>query len=177
MQIYKSAMNYNGKLAWFIEKLKHERSVKLKHSNIYKSGVEGIFEDINKKYPLPKKLYMATDFDLTFHSDGTITAFDTFVYGKNDDGKEETYLISYNKKKSEDITIIRDGYAKPDYNDDKLVEPLIETVKAIPVKQTVRKWNESKYGLIYYGKEIGSNTEGIINITEDGKGQSLKSDF
>ena len=37
MQIYKSAMNYNGKLAWFIEKLKHERSVKLKHSNIYKS--------------------------------------------------------------------------------------------------------------------------------------------
>ena len=118
---------------------------------------------------------MATDFDLTFHSDGTITAFDTFVYGKNDDGKEETYLISYNKKKSEDITIIRDGYAKPDYNDDKLVEPLIETVKAIPVKQTVRKWNESKYGLIYYGKRNwGSNTEGIINITEDGKGQSLK---
>ncbi|MBE7149621.1 glycosyl hydrolase, partial [Bacillus mycoides] len=121
------------------------------------------------------KLYMATDFDLTFHSDGTITAFDTFVYGKNVDGKEETYLISYNKKKSEDITIIRDGYAKPDYDDDKLVEPLIKTVKAIPVKQTVRKWNESKYGLIYYGKRNwGSNTEGIINITEDGKGQSLK---
>ncbi|WP_326048804.1 glycosyl hydrolase [Bacillus cereus] len=175
MQIYKSAINYNGKLAWFIEKLKYERSVKLKHNNIYKSGVEGIFEDINKKYPLPKKLYMATDFDLTFHSDGTITAFDTFVYGKNVDGKEETYLISYNKKKSEDITIIRDGYAKPDYNDDKLVEPLIKTVKAIPVKQTVRKWNESKYGLIYYGKRNwGSNTEGIININEDGKGQSLK---
>ncbi|MDF9541552.1 glycosyl hydrolase, partial [Bacillus cereus] len=35
MQIYKSAINYNGKLAWFIEKLKHERSVKLKHNNIY----------------------------------------------------------------------------------------------------------------------------------------------
>ena len=103
---------------------------------------------------------MATDFDLTFHSDGTITAFDTFVYGKNDDGKEETYLISYNKKKSEDITIIRDGYAKPDYNDDKLVEPLIETVKAIPVKQTVRKWNESKYGLIYYGKKLGIQYRG-----------------
>ncbi|MFK4470284.1 hypothetical protein ABH960_005948, partial [Bacillus sp. RC252] len=116
-------------MAWFIERLKHERSVKLKHNNIYESGVEGIFEDINKKYPLPKKLYMATDFDLTFHSDGTITAFDTFVYGKNVDGKEETYLISYNEKKSEDITIIRDGYAKPDYDDDKLVEPLIKTVK------------------------------------------------
>lgn len=154
MQIYKSAMNYNGKLAWFIEKLKHERSVKLKHSNIYKSGVEGIFEDINKNILCQRNCIWQLILIFTFHSDGTITAFDTFVYGKNDDGKEETYLISYNKKKSEDITIIRDGYAKPDYNDDKLVEPLIETVKAIPVKQTVRKWNESKYGLIYYGKEI-----------------------
>ncbi|WIY61759.1 WD40/YVTN/BNR-like repeat-containing protein [Bacillus arachidis] len=175
VKIYKSAINYDGKLAWFIEKLKHERSVKFKHNNIYEYGVEGIFEDINKKYTLPKKLYMATDFDLTFRSDGTITAFDTFVYGKNADGKEETYLISYNKKKSEDITVIRDGYANPDYDEDKLVEPLIKTVKAIPVKRTVSKWNESKYGLIYYGKRNwGYNTEGIINITEDGKEQNLK---
>lgn len=35
----------------------------------------------------------------------------------------------------------------------------------------VRKWNESKYGLIYYGKRNwGFNIEGIINIIEDGKG-------
>lgn len=32
---------------------------------------------------------MATDFDLTFHSDGTITAFDTFVYGKMMMGKKK----------------------------------------------------------------------------------------
>nr|WP_277818740.1 glycosyl hydrolase [Bacillus sp. TL12] len=175
VQIYKSATNYNGKLAWFIERLKHERSIKFKHNNIYEYGVEGIFEDINKKYPLPKKLYMATDFDLTFRSDGTITAFDTFVYGKNADGKEETYLIAYDKKKSKDITVIQDGYANPDYDDDKLVEPLIKTVKAIPVKRTVSKWNESKYGLIYYGKrDWGYNTEGIININEDGKEHKLE---
>ncbi|PHE14724.1 glycosyl hydrolase [Bacillus pseudomycoides] len=175
VQIYKSATNYGGKLAWFIERLKHERSVKFKHNNIYENGVEGIFEDINKKYTLPKKLYMATDFDLTFHSDGTITAFDTFVYGKNADGKEETYLITYNKKKSQDITIIQNGYANPDYDDDKLVEPLIKTVKAIPVKRTVSKWNEGKYGLIYYGKRNwGYNTEGIININEDGKEHKLE---
>lgn len=118
---------------------------------------------------------MATDFDLTFNSDGTITAFDTFVYGKNAHGKEETYLIAYDKKKSQDITIIRNGYANPDYDDDKLVEPLIKTVKAIPVKQTVSKWNGSKYGLVYYGKRNwGYNTEGIININENGKEHKLE---
>ncbi|PEI90768.1 glycosyl hydrolase [Bacillus pseudomycoides] len=175
VKIYKSATNYEGKLAWFIERLKNERSVKFEHNNIYEYGVEGIFEDINKKYTLPKKLYMASDFELKFNSDGTITLFDTFVYGKNAEGKEETYLITYNKNKSQDITIIRNGYAKPDYDEDKLVEPLIKTVKAIPVKKTVSKWNESKYELVYYGKRNwGYNTEGIININEDGTEHNLK---
>ncbi|MBS4192299.1 glycosyl hydrolase [Bacillus sp. FJAT-49705] len=170
VEIYKSATNYGGKLAWTIERLKNERSVKFEHNNIYEYGVEGIFEDINKEYTLPKKLYMASDFKLTFNSDGTITSFDTFVYGKNTDGKEESYLITYDKNKSQDITLWLNGYAGSDYDDDKLVEPLIKTVNAIPVQQTVSKWNESKYGLVYYGKRNwGYNTEGIININEEGK--------
>ncbi len=175
MKIYKSATNYGGKLAWFIEKVKNERSVKFEHDNIYKYGVEGIFEDINKKYTLSKKLYLANNFDLEFNSDGTITSFYTFVYGKNTDGKEETYLIDYNKSKSQDVTIIRNGYANADYDDDKLVEPLIKTVKAIPVKQKVSRWSKNKYGLVYYGKRNwGYNKEGIINISEDGKEYKLE---
>lgn len=152
MKIYKSATNYGGKLAWFIESVKNERSVKLERDNIYKYGVEGIFEDINKKYTLPKKLYMSDDFTLEFKSDGTIISFDTFLYGKNSAGKEESYLISYNKNKSKDIFVGLNGYVNADYNEDKLVKPLIKTVQAIPVKQTVSKWNEDKYGLVYYGK-------------------------
>lgn len=175
VEIYKSATNYGGKLAWTIERLKNERSVKFEHNNINEYGVEGIFEDIDKEYTLPKKLYMASDFKLTFNSDGTITSFDTFVYGKNADGKEESYLITYDKNKSQDITLWLNGYADADYDDDKLVEPLIKTVNAIPVQQAVSKWNESKYGLVYYGKRNwGYNTEGIININEEGKEHHLE---
>ncbi|MDM5191076.1 glycosyl hydrolase [Bacillus sp. DX4.1] len=175
VKIYKSATNYGGKLAWFIERLKNERSVEFEHNNIYEYGVEGIFEDINKEYTLPKKLYVASDFDIKFNSDGTITSVDTFVYGKNADGKDESYLITYDKNKSQNITLILNGHVNADYADDKLVEPLIKTVKAIPVKQTVSKWNKNKYGLIYYGKRNwGYNTEGIININEDGKEHKLE---
>ncbi|MEK4930121.1 WD40/YVTN/BNR-like repeat-containing protein [Bacillus sp. FSL K6-1338] len=175
IKIYKSATNYGGKLAWFIESVKNERSVKLERDNIYKYGVEGIFEDINKKYTLPKKLYMSDDFTLEFKSDGTITSFDTFLYGKNAAGKEESYLISYNKNKSKDIFVGLNGYVNADYNEDKLVKPLIKTVQAIPVKQTVSKWNEDKYGLVYYGKRNwGYNREGIININKDGKLEKLE---
>ncbi|WP_432707100.1 WD40/YVTN/BNR-like repeat-containing protein [Gottfriedia acidiceleris] len=173
--IYKSATNFGGKLAWYIERLKNERSVKFEHNNIYKYGVEGIFEDINKKITLPKKLYIVNNFSIKFNSDGKITSLYTFIHGKNDNGKEETYLIIYEENKSQNITIRLNGYAKPDYNEDKLVEPLIKTVNDIPIKQTVSKWNENQYGLVYYGKRSwGYNTNGIINIDKDGKEYSLE---
>lgn len=175
VKIYKSATNYGGKLAWFIERLKNERSVEFEHNDIYKDGVEGIFEDINKEYTLPKKLYISNNFDLKFNSEGIITSFYTFAYGKNDDGKDKSYLITYDKNKSQDITLRLNGYVNADYNDDKLVEPLIKTVKAIPVKKTVSKWNESEYGLSYYGKRSwGYNTDGIININDDGSEHHLE---
>ncbi|MCG4691381.1 hypothetical protein, partial [Phocaeicola vulgatus] len=70
----------------------------------------------------------------------------------DDKGKEKSYLISYDKNKSKDITLILNGYADPKYDYDKLLNPLIETVKVIPVKETVDKWNQDSYGLVYYGK-------------------------
>ncbi|MGG0178204.1 WD40/YVTN/BNR-like repeat-containing protein [Gottfriedia acidiceleris] len=171
--IYKSATNFGGKLAWYIERLKNQRTVKFEHNNIYQYGVEGIFEDINNKHTLPKKLYIENNFSLKFNSDGTITSLDTFVYGKNDNGKEESFLITYDKNKSENITVYLHGYATPNYNDDKLLDPLIETVNVIPIKQAVSKWNENQYGLIYYGKRNwGYNTNGIINVDKDGREHS-----
>jgi hypothetical protein len=173
--IYKSATNFGGKLAWYIERLKNQRTVKFEHNNLYQYGVEGIFEDINNKHTLPKKLYMENNFSLKFNADGTITSLDTFVYGKNDNGKEESFLITYDKNKSEDITVYLHGYAALNYNDDKLLEPLIETVNVIPIKQAVSKWNENQYGIVYYGKRNwGSNTNGIINIGKDGREYSPK---
>lgn len=39
---------------------------------------------------------------------------------KNDKGKLESYLISYNSKKSGNITVYLKGYVNANYNDDKL---------------------------------------------------------
>lgn len=170
VKIYKSSVNYGGKLSWVIERLKSERKVKFENNNIYEDGVGGIFKDINKKYKFPKELYMSDNFSLKFKPDGTITSFDTFIYGKDDKGKEKSYLISYDKNKSKDITLILNGYADPKYNYDKLLNPLIETVKVIPVKETVDKWNQDSYGLVYYGKRNwGYNSDGIVNINEKGE--------
>lgn len=169
VKIYKSAINYGGKLAWVIKRLQSERNVKFEKNNIYEYGVNGIFEDINKRYELPKKLYMADDFSLKFDKDGTITYFDTFIYGKDKDGKDLSYLIAYDKDKSNDIKLILNGFVNADYNNDKLIDPLIETVNCISIKDTVIKWNESEYGLLYKGKRNWeSNRDGIVLINKYG---------
>ena len=171
VKIYNSGVKYNGKLSWFLSDLKNKKTVRFEDSNIYENGIEGIFTDINKKIQLPNDLYVSdSGFSLYFDSDGVITAFDTYLYGKDDKGKNESYLISYDKSKSDSITVILNGYVNADYNEDKKLEPLITTMKVIPLKETVSKWNENKYGILYYGKRsFGYNTDGIVYINGEGK--------
>ncbi|PJI07288.1 MULTISPECIES: WD40/YVTN/BNR-like repeat-containing protein [Clostridium] len=168
-KIYHDAVKYNGKLAWLLEDLRNKKTVKLQHDNIYKDGVKGLFSDINAKIHMPEKLYVATSFSLKFDSDGKITAFDTFLYGKDSDGKLKTYLISYDGSKSDDITVRLNGNANPTYSKDKLLKPLLDTMKVIPLKKTVSKWNEKQFGILYYGKRsFGYNTTGIMYIDSKG---------
>ncbi|MBU5227143.1 hypothetical protein KQI36_10870 [Clostridium senegalense] len=169
LRIYNSAVNYGDKLSLVIYDLKNKRSIKFESDNIYVNGVEGIFNDIGKKYDLPDKLYILDSFKLNFNKEGKITSFETFVYGKDSKEKEKTYLIYYDNKKSDKITVISNNNTNADYNDDKLLKPLISTIKAISIEDTVSNWNESDYGIVYYGKRNwGFNTEGIVNIDEKG---------
>ncbi|ELP60253.1 WD40/YVTN/BNR-like repeat-containing protein [Clostridium pasteurianum] len=168
-KIYHNTINYNGKLSWFLRDLKSKRTVKFKDDNIYKNGIEGIFKDINKKVDIPKNLYVATSFSLKFDSYGKITSFDTYIYGKNTRGKLESYLITYDSNKSENITIYLNGYVNADYSNNKLLEPLIKTMKVIPLKKIVTNWPENQFGILYYGKRsFGYNTNGVIYIDSKG---------
>jgi hypothetical protein len=173
VKIYHSAINYNGKLSWVLRDLKNNRTVKLEHTNIYESGIEGIFTDINKKIHMPEKLYIVNNFSLNFDTNGKITSFDTFLYGKNAKGESESYLISYNSNKSGNITIHLNGYAGAKYSEDKLLQPLFNTMTIIPLKKTVSSWPGQHYGILYSGKRsFGYNTDGIVYIDSKGDTKS-----
>ena len=173
-KIYKTSMNFNGKLSWILKDLKDKKTVELKHNNIYEDGIEGILQDINKKVPMVQKLYIANNVDLKFDKEGTITSFNTFLYGKNDKDTLESYLISYNKNESSKITIYLHGNVNGDFNEDKLLEPLISTMKVIPLKETISKWEESQFGILYSGKRsFGYNGSGVLYIDSEGKTRSV----
>lgn len=170
VKIYHSAINYNGKLSWVLSDLKNKKTVKFEHKNIYENGIEGIFTDVNKEIHMPKELYVSNSFNLNFDSNGIITSFDTYLYGKNEKGELKSYLISYDNNKSENITIYSNGYVNADYSEDKLIEPLISTMKVIPIKETVSNWHEDNYGILYYGKRsFGYNTDGIVYVDSERK--------
>lgn len=171
VKIYKTSINFNGKLSWVLHDLQNKRTVKLKNNNIYEGGIDGIFQDINEKVDLPETLYVAdSGLNIEFYSDGTIKSFYAFLYGNNEKNEIQSYLIDYDSSKSNKITINLNGYVNEDFSEDKLLEPLINTMKVIPLKETVAKCNESEYGILYYGKRSwGFNTEGIVYIDNNGK--------
>ncbi|MGM9974809.1 MAG: WD40/YVTN/BNR-like repeat-containing protein [Clostridiaceae bacterium] len=173
--IYHSATNYNGKLAWFISDLKNKRSVSFEKNNLYEDGLDGFINALDKKFGLPEELYISSSFDLKFSSDGTITSIDTFLYGKNEQGDKESYLVSYDSSKSNKITVYLRGYASEDYSEDKLLQPLVDTVKVIPFEEALKNWNQEEYGILYYGdRSFGYNTDGIVYI--DFQGNILKAE-
>ena len=113
---------------------------------------------------------MSDDLSVKFEKDGTIIYFETFIYGKDKNGKEKTYLIYYDKNKSKDINLILNGVVNSDYSNDKLLDPLFETVELISIKDTVINYNENEFGLLYKGKvNWESYRDGIVLINKNGE--------
>src|SRR5699024_5133109 len=138
--IYQSAVNFQGKLAFKIHDLRFKKEIEFVHDNLYEDGLNGLLEDIETKASLPKELYMSSEFDLTFDQNGQIMSLNSFLYGKNEDNETKSFLIDFDKFKSDKLTVHLDGYAAPDFDELKKVQPLIDGIDILPIKETVSEW-------------------------------------
>lgn len=165
-----SAVPFNGKLSWVINELQSSRRVRLVHNNIYEDGLDGLLEDIRGKVDLPEKLCLVNSFNLHFRADGTVETLYTFVKGFDENGNfVDSYLISYDAADSDKITIWLGGAADMEFDREKDLEPLLEAMRVLPLKETVENWQEDIYGILYYGERSwGYSTEGIRYLEPDG---------
>ena len=140
------------------------------HNNIYEDGLDGILEDIRGKVDLPEKLCLVNSFNLHFRADGTVETLYTFVKGFDENGNfVDSYLISYDAADSDKITIWLGGAADMEFDQEKDLEPLLEAMRVLPLKETVENWQEDIYGILYYGERSwGYSTEGIRYLEPDG---------
>lgn len=173
--IYQSATNLQGKLAFVIDDWFNTHKVEFVHDNLHENGLDGLLADIEQKVSLPDKLYISNEVDITFSKTGQITDVYAFVYGSNEDNETESFLIDYDGSKSNNITIYLNGFADPNFEEEHQLQPLIDAVKVIPVQETIADWNEETFGIYYAGyRSWGYNKAGIVYFDEQGNTSKLE---
>ena len=172
-----SAVPYHGQLSWKIDDLLHHKKVEFTHTNLYTDGVEGILTDVETKITLPEKLYISNSFSADFTADGTITSVDTMLYGENEQGEIETYLISYNAKHGTKLDVWTDGAAHTTFDTALLWSPLPDILSKADTEATVRSWDtgddDATFEILYYGKRSFQTDEGLRFIEGDADGDGV----
>ncbi len=176
-RIVYSAIPYHGQLSWKIQDILHHKTVEFTHSNLYTDGVDGILTDVKTKLAIPEKLYISNSFSAEFTADGTITSVDTMLYGENEQGEIETYLISYNAKHGTKLDIWTDGAAHTSFDPALLWSPLPDILSKADTKATVRSWAtadaDATFEILYYGKRSFQTDEGLRFIEGDADGDGI----
>lgn len=167
--LYESAQPWQGKLAFYVERYKNEKTFTFTDENIYKDDLDGIFNPLDKKFDLPDDLYLATDFLINFNREGTITAFDGQFYGKDKTGDTQSYVITYNNEKSDEMTVYLNQEVDATYSEDKKLSPLFEILTRISLEEAASIYGEADYRLTYEGiVSRFSLHKDIFWIKEDG---------
>ena len=175
-RIIYSAIPYNGALSWKVYEWTNKKEIMLEHNNLYESGVEGILSDLEEELKLPEELYISKEFQISFDEAGRIQHIDTFLYGQDKKGKKHTYLIEYNAKKGDMMTIWIDGNVNGEYEEDMRLSPMIEILEKANWKNQVKEWAENSgqsqiYELLYMGLRAFQTEEGLRYIEGNSKEQ------
>ncbi len=169
VKVYESSVPYNGKLSWVIEDLKNKRKITFTDNNIYTNNIKGILDEIENKIDLPQELYLSDSFKLKFKKDGTISSFDAYIYGKDEEGGTKSFLVSYDINKSEKIIVNMNGFVRDTFNEEKKLQPFVDVFQWLPLEDTISQLDEDGYEILYSGvRNWGYNTDGIIYIDEEG---------
>lgn len=175
-RIIYSAIPYNGALSWKVYEWTHKKEVTLEHNNLYESGVEAILSDLEEELKLPENLYISGKFQIDFDETGDIQRIDTFLYGQDEKGEKNTYLVEYNVKKSDAMTVWIDGNVNGEYEEDMRLSPMLEILKKADWKNQVKEWAGNSgqsqiYEILYMGRRTFQTEEGLQYIEGNAKEQ------
>ena len=178
-RIVESGMKYNGKLSWKIDEWTRSKKITLERNNIYENGIEGIFADLETKLDLPDELYLVNQFSVKFNYEGTITEIYSFFYGRDESGKTRTYLLDYNNRKSDKMTVWMDGNAGAEYEEVDKMQPLFDLMKYVNLQDEIRGYNNEQGSSIFELKYLGyreiASSMNLCVLGQDGANMHLDS--
>ena len=180
-----SAIPGHGRLAEKLQEKQTVQYVSYDHDNFFNNGVQGLLDDIGKKIDLPKELYVAGDgVKIIFNERGTVQKVNTFLYGRDKNDKDRTFLISYDATKSDKIRVDLDGYTSGSYDSDHLLKPMIRILSFADCQKYVSRWQKAinatsgktvTYGVLYYGVRSFTTSDGLEYLPGDVDGDGVVS--
>ena len=92
------------------------------------------------------------------------------MYGENEEGATETFLVSYDADEDDRIIVTLDGYVDDaHYSKGNALQPLVDATKILPIESIITEWNDDTYNIYYIGqRNWGYNTDGIIYYNDTG---------
>lgn len=160
--IIHTAIPYNGKLSWKVDEFLNHKRVRYVHRNIFDDGIEGLLDDLEKKFTMPDKMYLEDELLIRFNGDGEITKLEGMIYGKNEKGKINSYLLSFKNKKLE-VWLSKDAGLEID--EGRALEPMVDILEKSKYKNEIDAWkkiySDVDFGIIYYGKKEFFYSDGI----------------
>ena len=177
-QIIYTGIPYNGALSWKIDQRLNQKEVTLEHDNFFENGVEGVLADLDEALDMPEELYIVNQYQMTFDETGKIKTIYTFLYGQDENGKTNTYLIDYDESSGPNITVRINGNATTDYEEDKRLEPMLTILQKAPCEEAVKTWAQADIGeefeILYMGRRSFNSASGLEYLPGDVDGDGAE---
>lgn len=155
--IYQSSQRFQGKLSWVLHELTTTKYIALEHDNLYDSGIQGIFEDIEKEVELPERLTLNGVFNLHFSEDGAIVRFDMMLKGYDENCNfVDSWLVSYPSSRKNKIRVQKGNtVSSSEYDGEKSIDALLAGGRLLDYEELIGDWEEKEYGIYYRGSRTG----------------------
>ena len=177
-QIIYTGIPYNGALSWKIDQRLNQKEVTLEHDNFFENGVEGVLADLDEALDMPEELYIVNQYQMTFDETGKIKTIYTFLYGQDENGKTNTYLIDYDESSGPNITVRINGNATTDYEEDKRLEPMLTILQKASCEEAVKTWAQAdigeEYEILYMGRRSFNSASGLEYLPGDVDGDGTE---
>lgn len=92
-------------------------------------------------------------------------------------GNTRTYLIEYDSAKGEEMSVWIDTEVETTYSESKLLQPMLELLRRVDLREYTEEWGEENRCLLYYGKRaFDSQTSEIWCVGEDSGSRRMSAD-
>ena len=167
----------HGAISYKMLEYNSSRNVELRQTNIFETGLRGVYADLDRELDLPADLYLTNQLQLSFNQKGILTDLYTYVYGKDEHGQTLAYLIEYNAKRDRyaHVRISREPNLR--YDPNMRVEPFEKILEQADYKEQAARWireyDADCFEMLYVGQRTFTTSNGLVYLPGDVDGDQI----